>query len=77
METEIFQVNGYLTTEEAVQLLKSLPKLSTKDISDAVLYVLSTPPNVQVFLLNCQTEKSILIFLQVTELTIRPVGEMA
>ncbi|KAK4878676.1 hypothetical protein RN001_011182 [Aquatica leii] len=60
VETEIFAVNGYLSSNEAMDYWQSLPKLQSKDVASAVTYVLGTPPHVQV-----------------TELTVRPVGEMA
>lgn len=50
MDTEIFEANGYLKDENVVQMLSQLPKLQGKDVADALLYVLGTPPHVQVLL---------------------------
>ncbi|XP_025831020.1 farnesol dehydrogenase-like [Agrilus planipennis] len=57
VDTPIFEVNGY--NYDNAPILKIAPRLQAKDVSDAVLYVLGTPPNVQV-----------------TELTIKPLGEL-
>ncbi|KAF2904856.1 hypothetical protein ILUMI_01327 [Ignelater luminosus] len=59
VDTDIFLANGYLVDNQTVELLKMMPKLQSKDVADAVLYILGTPPHVQI-----------------TELTIRPVGEL-
>ncbi|XP_046738888.1 farnesol dehydrogenase-like [Diprion similis] len=55
VKTEIMEAAEYCVENTGSP---DAPTLQAKDISDAVLYVLSTPPNVQI-----------------TELTIRPVGE--
>ncbi|XP_057662438.1 farnesol dehydrogenase-like [Diorhabda carinulata] len=46
--TEIFEVNGFTEDEQVQQLLKVVPSLKAEDIANAVLYVLGTPPMVQV-----------------------------
>jgi len=51
-------VNGFMDNEEIREAAASAPFLNGNDIGDAVVYVLGTPPHVQI-----------------TELTIRPVGE--
>ncbi|CAH1184552.1 unnamed protein product [Phyllotreta striolata] len=48
VETEIFQAGGYTQDEEMNKLLGTLPSLKAEDVANAVLYVLGTPPNVQV-----------------------------
>lgn len=58
VETEIAYRNGFTNNEEIVAIMKRAPKLYPEDVADAVVYILGTPPHVQV-----------------TELTIRPVGE--
>lgn len=71
METEIF-------TPEMLEVIKTMPCLKSEDIAAAVVYVLGTPPHVQVKILERSNEKFFLIFflcLQVHELTIKPVGE--
>ncbi|XP_012250708.1 farnesol dehydrogenase-like [Athalia rosae] len=55
MATEILEAADYV---ESYTSAPDAPSLQAKDISDAVLYILGTPPNVQI-----------------TELTIRPLGE--
>ncbi|XP_012265022.2 farnesol dehydrogenase-like [Athalia rosae] len=55
VKTDIIRATGIPNWQE---YFNDLPHLQAKDIADAVLYVLSTPENVQV-----------------TELTVRPVGE--
>lgn len=41
METEIFQ-------PDQLELIKTMPHLKSEDIAAAVVYVLGTPPHVQV-----------------------------
>nr|CAD7578516.1 unnamed protein product [Timema californicum] len=49
VDTEIFEViNPVNGKEKKEQLLQNNPFLNSKDISDAVLYTLGTPPHVQV-----------------------------
>lgn len=48
MDTEIFSANGYADDKEACEQLKQLPFLKPKDIADAIVYVLSTPPHAMV-----------------------------
>lgn len=60
------------------QAYESMPCLESKDVSDAVLYVLSTRPRVQVKLsfFKVEINPSIALYsLQVHELIIKPVGE--
>lgn len=72
VKTEIF-------TERALEFLKDMPMLEAEDISDAVMYVLGTPPHVQVnhFLPNptATALKTRISLLQIHELIIKPVGE--
>lgn len=79
MNTEIFP-------DDVKELLEKqkYSVLNPSDISDAVLYVLSTPPHVQVnqFIIWILALESIIklailviFFQQVHELTIKPVGE--
>ncbi|XP_028128100.2 farnesol dehydrogenase [Diabrotica virgifera virgifera] len=56
--TEIFEANGYTDDEQCRELLKVVPSLKSEDVANAVVYVLGTPPGVQV-----------------TELTVKPLGE--
>ncbi|GJQ80688.1 hypothetical protein Trydic_g9270 [Trypoxylus dichotomus] len=58
VETEIAKVNGFLEHEDIVAIEKMAPRLQADDVANAIYYVVSTPPHVQI-----------------TELTIRPVGE--
>lgn len=53
--TEIIKASGFANAEE---FFDHVPHLNSVDISNAILYLLSTPYNVNV-----------------TELTIKPVGE--
>lgn len=46
--TEIYEANGFTEDEEVNKLLKIVPALQAEDVANAVLYVLGTPPNVQV-----------------------------
>nr|CAD7412173.1 unnamed protein product [Timema cristinae] len=49
VDTEIFEVIDPMNGKERKeQLLQNNPFLNSKDISDAVLYTLGTPPHVQV-----------------------------
>lgn len=55
--------------------------LRTEDIADAILYILGTPPKVQVrmvfwFIILFLNNSNILFWFQVCELTIRSVGEL-
>lgn len=59
---------------EIAEILKSMPFLEPEDVAGAVLYVLSTPPHVQVKIFA----ERFLVFqwlFQIHELTIQPVGE--
>lgn len=56
VETDFFRVAKFLPEETKIGSL--IPALSPSDISDAVLFLLSTPYHVNV-----------------TEITVRPVGE--
>ncbi|XP_065351227.1 farnesol dehydrogenase-like [Cloeon dipterum] len=47
VRTEILEVTG-LTPDIAKQTYDTLPCLETKDIADALVYALSTPPHVQI-----------------------------
>lgn len=52
------------------------PQIEAEDIADAVVYVLSTNPKVQVStLINTFVLIIKLFILQIPELTIQPVGE--
>jgi hypothetical protein len=46
VDTEFFSASGL--TKFDTDLLKHLPLLESKDVVDAVLYILGTPPHVQV-----------------------------
>ncbi|GJQ81331.1 hypothetical protein Trydic_g20543 [Trypoxylus dichotomus] len=41
-------INAEEAPKEFVDLFSSMPKLEADDVADAVLYILSTPPHVQV-----------------------------
>lgn len=72
MDTEIFQ-------PEHLEAVKQMPHLKSEDIADAVVYVLGTPPHVQVKIVKFVDADFVplrrLITLKVHELTIKPVGE--
>lgn len=60
-----------------MEFVQNMPHLKSEDISAAVVYVLGTPPHVQV---NHTEQLVIIVFktfscYQVHELTIKPVGE--
>ncbi|CAH0549081.1 unnamed protein product [Brassicogethes aeneus] len=59
VSTEIIEAGGFFEDPAMVKLIAQVPALKPIDVTNAVLYVLSTPPNVQI-----------------TELTIKPMGEM-
>lgn len=72
--------------EEQIEAFKkvNVPLLNAKDISDAVLYVLGTPPHVQVKIFSIKNNSILFDTLlydifshcfQVLELTIKPLGE--
>jgi NADP-dependent 3-hydroxy acid dehydrogenase YdfG len=46
VETEIAEASEI--PEDMLKVLKDIPYLKSKDIADAVIYVLGTPPHVQV-----------------------------
>lgn len=46
--TEIAATNGLKLDDEIATILKDMPTVLAEDIMDGVLYVLSTPPHVQV-----------------------------
>jgi NADP+-dependent farnesol dehydrogenase len=46
VETEIIQASEF--PEDTFKDMKDMPFLKSKDIADAVIYVLGTPPHVQV-----------------------------
>jgi NADP+-dependent farnesol dehydrogenase len=46
VKTEIIVASGHTNFDP--ELLKQMPWLESKDIADAVLYILGTPPHVQV-----------------------------
>jgi NADP+-dependent farnesol dehydrogenase len=55
VDTEIAQTNNFDITPQIVEEMKKMPRLRTKmpmleseDVADSVLYVLSTPPHVQI-----------------------------
>ncbi|XP_068894715.1 farnesol dehydrogenase-like isoform X2 [Tenebrio molitor] len=55
VDTEIAQTNNFEITPQIVEAMKQMPRLRTKmpmleseDVADSVLYVLSTPPHVQI-----------------------------
>ncbi|PSN58402.1 Dehydrogenase/reductase SDR family member 11 [Blattella germanica] len=53
VDTEILR-RGTVDNVDADELYKKAPSLNPKDISDAVLYVLGTPPHVQIHELTIQ-----------------------
>lgn len=48
VETEFAVANDLFKNEQYKAVYGSLPKLDPEDVADAVIYVLSTPPRVQV-----------------------------
>ncbi|XP_044763573.1 farnesol dehydrogenase-like [Coccinella septempunctata] len=60
VETDIAKANGFLEDETMREIESKAPRMYPIDIANAVLYVLGTPPHVEV-----------------TELTVQPVGEIA
>lgn len=60
VETEIAEVNGFLMNAAVRELEAKAPRMYPIDIANAVAYVLSTPPHVEV-----------------TELSVQPVGELS
>lgn len=48
VETEFPTANKLFTNDEFEKFFKTIPKLQGEDVADAVVYVLSTPPHVQV-----------------------------
>jgi len=48
VQTEFIQAAGYASTPEALKAFNSIPRLAAQDIADGIIYVLSTPPHVQV-----------------------------
>lgn len=80
VKTEIF-------TPEVLPQLQGIPFLDPEDVSQSVLYVLGTPPHVQVNCVSIQSTHSdgqfshllvaIIVLFQVHELIIKPVGEQA
>jgi len=58
VHTEILTACGYdvLPGESLDEFYASLPHLKCQDISDAIIYVLGTPPHVQVWQFNTNTQ---------------------
>lgn len=48
VDTEFAEANNLFSSEQYKEVYGKLPKLLPKDVADSVLYVLSTPPTVQV-----------------------------
>lgn len=48
VETEVIQMKSGKLDSKILDALKSMPLLKTEDVAESVLYVLSTPPHVQV-----------------------------
>ncbi|XP_018576828.1 farnesol dehydrogenase [Anoplophora glabripennis] len=48
VNTDIYAANGFLDDEEVLKLLRIAPSLQSEDVANAVIYVLGTPPHVQV-----------------------------
>jgi NADP-dependent 3-hydroxy acid dehydrogenase YdfG len=46
--TEFLEASNFLADPTVSEQIKKLPFLKSEDIADSVLYVLSTPPHVQV-----------------------------
>jgi hypothetical protein len=57
VHTEIMTAGGYELPggQSLDELYGSVPHLKCQDISDAIIYVLGTPPHVQVWLFNINT----------------------
>lgn len=74
VETPIFELAG--TTKFLNELKKTDSVLQPSDMADGVVYVLSTPPHVQVSSFTIESLWYIHKFVfQIHELTIRAVGE--
>ncbi|XP_063911350.1 farnesol dehydrogenase-like [Zophobas morio] len=52
--SELGQTNNFVVDENLMKEFEKIPKLDAEDIGDAVVYVLSTPPHVQVHELMVQ-----------------------
>lgn len=48
VETEFADASNLMSNQNFKEVYSSLPKLSSEDVADAVVYALSTPPHVQV-----------------------------
>lgn len=71
--TDMTNTDNYDIDPATVEKYKHIKCLQPNDIANAVMYVLSTPPHLQVK--NIHEKLCILTFLQIDELTIRAVGE--
>lgn len=50
VNTGVLEASGFLKLPQFKEFLDSAPALQPEDIADATLYVLGTPPHVQVLL---------------------------
>ncbi|KAF2889127.1 hypothetical protein ILUMI_06844 [Ignelater luminosus] len=48
VKTEFREAGGYETSEEVKKFFDKAPMLTGEDIADAIIYILSTPPHVQI-----------------------------
>ncbi|KAF2894676.1 hypothetical protein ILUMI_11498 [Ignelater luminosus] len=48
VDTDIWEVGGFISTKESEEHLKQQPKLQAQDVADTVIFALSTPPHVQI-----------------------------
>ncbi|XP_031328606.1 farnesol dehydrogenase-like [Photinus pyralis] len=54
VDTEIFASNGFFKLKGVAEIIGMLPKIQSKDVADAILYLLGTPPHVEVTELTIQ-----------------------
>ncbi|KAK5638888.1 hypothetical protein RI129_013183 [Pyrocoelia pectoralis] len=54
VDTDIFASNGFLKLDGVAEMLKVLPKIQSKDVADAIMYLLGTPPHVVITELTIQ-----------------------
>lgn len=76
VDTEFSKSSNLEVNPDWAKLYNAMPKLKSDDVADAVLYVLSTPPHVQVSRVETKAWFSCYnLPLQVQEVMLRPLGE--